>query len=326
MKSFDLYPVIDLTVAHTNLKITPVRPLKWLQVWCDGPLNGITILPGTQSTFPISLSQVSVIPVVEEPDTLYLTNDVRAGRSKLILYFVHTDLPLNLTLGGWGISPEEIAVRNGSISRYDRRGDIVFSTQNKKRITDPLYQTAWSTGTISLSSDRAKSDYRSFKMTTAAVLNDFVALFSILPYANPSPHGLECSFYTISTTNYEWRFSIVIYTGARRYQGTAIYNRDTTTLSISVGTVPTVVALDAALVYFDNLFNQMKIVINPLTGKYVRLMVNDKTYDISNYDLESAVSATGPSINTYVRLTTLNVAGAVRTGYVDDMIITRNEP
>jgi hypothetical protein len=91
--AYSKYPVIDLTVAHTDLAITVVRPVDFIQVWSDGGLDGISIKIGDQGGQSLDFRQVNAIRVTNNPETIYFTNDVRQGRGQAVIYFVRGDYP-----------------------------------------------------------------------------------------------------------------------------------------------------------------------------------------------------------------------------------------
>jgi len=131
---FSIYKV-DLTTAHTHLQITNQTPFDYLQVYCDGSLDGISIRMGDQSADPVDLKQMVAIPITTNPRFMYLSNDVRQGRSRITIYWVRGE-KLSLAQGGQDISLTELAVRNGSIHYFDRRGDIVFQDDFQSTLID----------------------------------------------------------------------------------------------------------------------------------------------------------------------------------------------
>ena len=322
--TFDLYPVIDLTVAHANLKITTVRPLRFLQFWCDGVLDGISVNIGDQNVTPIQLNQMVTIPIYADPDTIYISNDVRQGRSALVVYFVHTGEPLQLTIGGQSITQAEVAARLGSRDYFDRRGEVIFSSQDKKALTPPYLITITQAGTggsATVSSAKGKSGARSIKLVTGNGNTDDTLLQIPVPYVSLSRHALELSFDITTVCLYS--LSLSLYNGTRYYIGKVTYNPATTTLAIQRET-GAMVAIDAALALGTFSFHTIKLVVDFGLNKYVRLIVDQKTYDLSNYGLYSLASAAAPLLYAQADIQTLAVVS--KTMYVDDILITKNEP
>jgi hypothetical protein len=76
-------------------------------------------------------------------------------------------------------------------------------------------------------------------------------------------------------------------------------------------------------------FNKIKLVINPITGKYVRIILNGLTFDISNNMLtKSPTNYTGYQkyVGTVIYIFIDQSAALTSEIFLDDIIITENEP
>jgi hypothetical protein len=99
---------ISLSTAQIDKEITTNRPFNYLQFWCDGKMDGISVKLGSQGSESIPLNQMVIIPVNNNPDKIYLTNDVLAGRTQLVVFFVRSSSPLSLTTIGVDLLAQSI--------------------------------------------------------------------------------------------------------------------------------------------------------------------------------------------------------------------------
>jgi hypothetical protein len=305
--SFSKYPVIDLTVAHT-----------FIQVWSDGGLDGISVRIGQQSNEPIDFRQMQVIPVVDNPEKIYFTNDVRQGRSKAVIYFVQGPYPLSLAIAGQDISQAELAVRNGSIHSFDRRGDIVWSDDFEENIKKWILVS----GTAALTTDYAKNGASSCALANIAGVGAVGRIDRYLSYPNLSRYGFEISFTQPSANVADYFMYLSLYTGTRLYEATLFYVVATGVLSVrtpagyvALGTIP--------LLAGNDVFNVVKMVADFNTKRYVRVILNNNQFEIPNYDIYNVAAVTVP----YMLVSFLHETNdaLVHTSYLDNAIVTMNE-
>ena len=323
--SFSKYPAIDLATAHVDLPITTVRPIDFLQIWCDGGRDGISIKIGNQSNEPISLDQMPVIPLVDNPEKIYFTNDVRQGRSKAVLYFVRGGVPLTLNYGGLDISLAELAARNGSINTFDRRGQVMWMDSFEDGMQKWLTSTS-GTAYILATTAMARTGQNSCKMYNPAA--ETCQLIKGLPYASESPFGLEVSFSRDlpgGTANLKIEFEVDVYNGLVSKTGKLIYDEDATSLYYLDSTGADVLLSNAITIApADINFNTVKLVIDSINNKYVRGIFNGYTFDMSTFGLFSAAAVGGKRLLSIVNCNTADGANP-GTAYVDDFIVTTDE-
>ncbi len=205
---FSTYAV-NLTTAHTDpgLRITMPSPVKFLQFYSDGTLDGISVRFGTQSDPQLNLNQMRVIPINKNYQDLWVTNDVRQGRSILVVYFVYQNTPLQIDKGGQDISLSETASRLGSIDTFDRRGQVLWMDDFEGGISK--WTLSGDAGyTIAASTDYAESGLVSCKMVTNAVLNNYAQIARMMPIPSLSKIGCEFSF--IANNNLKGTFDIIL--------------------------------------------------------------------------------------------------------------------
>jgi hypothetical protein len=326
--SFSKYPTIDLTVAHTNLEITVIRPVSFIQVWSDGGLDGISVRIGQQSNEPVDFRQMQVIPVVDNPEKIYFTNDVRQGRSRAVIYFVQGPYPLSLSQAGQDISQAELAVRNGSPDIFDRRGNVIFADSFRHGIGQ--YQLTGSPGYIGLAStDYAEIGDTSLKLETPAVNLNYAQVTKGLPFAALSKFSLQNNFTISSLSKGIYTSMIEVYDGVNYANAIIRYDASTSKYQY-LNSVPAFVDLATAKVLYPTvaggvpIFHKMKLVIDKLKNSYVRIIIDSDQYEIPTFPIRVSASVTNPYLaGTF--LITATDATAI-TSYLNLIEIKQDEP
>ena len=313
---------VDLTTAHINLEVN-VGDFQWVQFFCDGQPFGITVGIGAQDNI-VSLEKFSTIPVVSGTN-VYVTNDVRSGRSKLLLAFSRT-APLETYLGGQ-ISLAEVAARLGSIDTFDRRGEVIFLDDFESGLGKWEF-SALSTGTYALSALCATSGALSCKLVTAAALNDTVEAIHYAPYRSLTKLSFELAIAIGSNTKGKHDFRIAVNDGTNNIVGGICYDASTRKyqyLNSAGGFTDLATSKDfnqsTAPSY---IFSRVKVVVDPSNNKYVRAIINHDTYDMSQLALYAAASALVPYI--YIQYKETATDGTAITSWIDDAILKQNEP
>jgi hypothetical protein len=326
--AFSSYPAIDLTVAHTDLLITTSRPIDWLQVWCDGGLDGISIKIGEQSNQALDMRQVQVIRVTDtNPEKIYFTNDVRQGRSKAIVYFVRGSSPLTLALAGQDISLAELAVRNGSIHSFDRRGEIIFQddfeNSTNKWVAGYVYPAS-----CAISTHASLKKASSMELITRPILNDSVGVVHSEIHSALSRFGYEANF-TINSQKGQYSMQLLASDGVNGYKYVFMYNRATKEYSYwnSSGAY-TVFASDKVMApssdVYGYTFNKVKLVADLITKKYARIIVNNESFEIPEVPCETLALLGFPYVS--VNFASKATDASAITSYLGGVIITQNEP
>ena len=319
------YP-IDVTSAHTDLEITVTRPCYYIQAWCDGGTEGMSIKIGEQNRVAMPLSRFIIIPVFN-PDKIYFTSDVRAGRTKLILYFVRTQSPLGMYLGGEGISREEQAARGGSIDVYDRRGEVIWYDDFEDGLMHWDTELSGTGAAVGLSVATALRGSTALRMTTGSDASVYAGVTR--PIAVPkfvNAFGIESSWscdadvteaiflldaYTGSLVLH-WGVRSVIATGQ-----TSILTGAATWTNVDTGTIYPV---------FTDIkhFIQFKFVIDPVTLAYKRFLVAQLDIPVAPYTGYYGASAAYGHLQLTGRA--IGVAASNAVAYADNFILTQNEP
>jgi len=324
---------VDLTVVNNGYRITVPNPITYLQFWCDGQMDGISVNIGTQSAAPINLAQMSMIPVSGTQQDLFINSDIRQGRSKLVVYFVRETNPLQLTNGGQGITLAEAAVRGKSISNFDRRGEIIFQDDfedcpnlsadaNGGAPGASRWAVGWVGGDyVCPSSDCSRSGLISLKMKSNSNPGSYVYVDHLLPFPNLSKYGFECSFVYSGLAG----AGTGIFFHLARNEFFLSYNGqvkiDATNLSIlSNGAYQVVAPLEPLLAGLQ-IFHTMKIIVDLKTNMYQQIVLDNNIYNVANIPMDAQGGANFAKLECGI---TLVSAGGFT--YFDDVIVTMNEP
>lgn len=219
----------------------------------------------------------------------------------------------------------EHAVRLGSIVGYDRRGNVVLLDDFEGPIIkwNPLPPAL---GTIILSSTNPYSGCQALEATALGDGAAFIVKrFSVL---GSTRLGIEVSFAGTDVTfrNLEFIIQVAYLSGAYYCWGQMDIDLGTHKLYIwKDGVVHTEIADIGPLIIAPFTYYTVKLVVDFDAGTYVRAEFANQEYDISQYKLEKGASDAAA----YFEPTIGFWNGSPITdslAYMDDVIITQNEP
>jgi len=223
-----------------------------------------------------------------------------------------------------GIDLAEHAARLGSPVTFDRRGDVIFYDTFEQGLsawrlnyTVPADKPNWS-------SEVARTKGFSCKLHTSATTDFLSYITRYMAVPVPSKIGLEFSF-TMSTTNTRIDCSLLYYNGTTRVYYNIRYNQPDSTLEYYGSD-------DAWHVFATNVkpypreyaFNTLKLVVDLEASIFTRAILNSTTYDLSSYLPSSDAFVFSPYLQIVIKLD--NPADAAKVSYIDDVIVTQNEP
>jgi len=214
----------------------------------------------------------------------------------------------------------ELAARQGSPVTFDRRGNVIWYDDFGSSLNKWVIGGVGATCVITNAYARARG--LSALLTTGGGLGDIATMQHAEAYPTLSKMGFEFSF-DYDGNVCEIRLGTHLYNGTTEYYPFIRWNQPDNDLSYGDET--------GALVHIafeelsDVAFNTMKLVVDFETNQYVRLLLNNLTYDLSGKGIPSTPDAvTLPQLLLTPRLEAL-VVGVVGV-FVDDVIITQNEP
>lgn len=218
----------------------------------------------------------------------------------------------------------ELAARLGSPITFDRRGDVVWWDDFECGFNHWSATPVGVGATAAISTTRARNGRSSCRLTPGNVVGNTTLIEHYQPKAVLSRFGFEFSFHREAAnpmiywtledydgTNYRF-FEVRLNTSLNDLQyrnaaGAFVTFDD----SVSIGTNPTQ-------------FNTGKLVVDPTTGRYERFILNHRTYDLDQFTAQQVASAASPTRRLQVLIESI---AANNFGiYVDDVILTENEP
>jgi len=218
----------------------------------------------------------------------------------------------------------EQAVRVGAVSSVDRRGNVVEyddfepSTFRWTVLSIPGgYEPTRST-------DYANSGSFSVKMPLPPGANNGTFMNRCFGAQVTGKIGMEFKF-TLESFVVYLDLSFEAATGVDSYLAYVRYNFNTRVMAYwdSTGAWQPL-ATNIQLLNLPAFFHPMKLVADSQTGYYVRLIFDGVEYDMTQYRMQRTVPELRRFIATQIAF--YNLGAVEHTHYVDDVIITQNEP
>ena len=218
----------------------------------------------------------------------------------------------------------ELAARVGSPVTFDRRGDVVWFDDFEQPGGKWQIATSGVGATVVRNYVSARNGTFSLNMITGDAVDNYATISRRMPMFNDQRVGVEANIEFSDNTKYtrlwvQWYDGTNYTTGAVRYNDLTPGFEVLTPGSVWVAITPTI-GLYSTL----HLWHNIKLVVDYETDKYVRLMVDGVEYDLSAYSLTSLASADYP--NLFISLQVTNAAAGNHGIFLDDFIVTINEP
>lgn len=221
------------------------------------------------------------------------------------------------------IGNAELAARLGSINTFDRRGDTIWMDDFEAVFLRWTPYTVGDNSECVLVADESFSGSQSCKLRTDINVNDYAEIRRSFALPVQTRIGFQFSV-TANMGDNNLEIWNSIYTGTELYQAKTKYHYDTKTLSVYDHTAGwTSIATDRVLGAKPLFYSTIKLVVDYSTGKYVRLLFDEKTYDISAYTMPYTTPAASPSMTILIQLKNLDATG--RQAWIDNVILTQNE-
>ena len=218
----------------------------------------------------------------------------------------------------------ELAARLGSIVTFDRRGDVVWMDDFESGVEKWVISGSGTGYGCVSSAEKAKTGGWSAKLTTGQLINYLGQMRHYQSYPALSKIGFEVSF-VIHLNLGGIRLELGLYTGTTFY--VAMIDICPTPPNLGYydeNFAYQTIAHDISIAAWDYLFHTAKLVANFETGKYTRLIFDNYSYDLSSAKMYSSPSSTSP--NLFVTIIATPSVNANESTYIDDVIITQNEP
>lgn len=253
---------------------------------------------------------------------IFVTNPAGPGQIRLLI-----GRGLNIQPASTSITLEELAARLGSINTFDRRGEVIWMDDFEDNI-NKWNQTALGTGaSIALSTEQANSGNKSAKLIAGSDGLRSAQIDKYLGYSALSKYGFEAVINIGSTAPQYFTYNIIfedVSGGGSSYYGSLRYTVATQTMAYQalggawINLSPTV-----GLPAFNSLFHHFKLVVDGVNKTYVRAIVNNKSWELSNAPLAQSLVVSDKLTATIYVLSNSGQNGVI---YVDDAIVTQKEP
>lgn len=233
----------------------------------------------------------------------------------------------------------ELAARLSSPDNFDRRGNVIFMDDFRNGISrwrhydasviPPAYNP------LSWVADYAATSGFACKVTTEAVANDLQEMITYLPYPYLSKMGFEVAFsmglnidsidfaLRLDDGSFDYQWIIVLFPSTNK-----LYYLDVNGAQVEIPTswakIPGEAKILGSIADTDErLFHIVKLVVDTENKKYVRLIFNNSTFDMSNIACYPS-GTIGARLESGIGvITAVDVAATIRIGHV---IATINEP
>lgn len=218
----------------------------------------------------------------------------------------------------------ELAARLGSINTFDRRGDIIWFDDFEENINKWAQVPVGVGASIALSTNAARSRAKSAKLTTGNLANDYALITRSLPVQTIGRIGFEHSFSVQGPYGY-LEARLTFYSSLGEIEGALKLDlRNKRLYYHTTGDAWNLIASNVKTPAATYLFHTLKFTVDFDTQKYLRAILNNTEYDLTSYALYTNPPIAAPLINVVLKMVT--DAAFNRTLYVDDVIITQNEP
>ena len=218
----------------------------------------------------------------------------------------------------------ELAVRLGSIASFNREGSVIFWDDFEKTPIKWVSDTQGAGTIVVLTDETALSGGQCVKMATAAAANALGRIHKAFPLYHVGKMGFEFVF-NHEEKEADLEMSIVHLAGGDQYSAKIKLNLDTKVLTyIDEDSNWIVIASSVEIPKQTHLFQHFKVVIDTEKHEYVRVMLNREEYNIENNIIPSFSIGGDEYINFQISL--INTDVLAQLIYIDNVIITRNEP
>jgi len=218
----------------------------------------------------------------------------------------------------------EHAVRMGSPHFFDRRGDCLFLSDFREGLTifDQFFSAAG--GAVDLVTGNARTGAFCIMLTAPGGDEEYAELIARLVSPVSGRLGLEFSF-ADQDSNAHWDGYLDWWDGVLHHMGRvrisaptgAIYYWDNASDWVLLGTI-------GALSGRTHPVHTLKFVVDQTLSEYVRVIVNNYLFSLVGTPVPTAGVVVAPYMQIEIRNT--NIADGELPGYVDNVIVTQNEP
>jgi len=218
----------------------------------------------------------------------------------------------------------ELAVRQGSIVNFDRRGNVVWMDDFEASTLKWTADFVGTGGSAGLSTDNAKNGDQCIKLVAGSDGGRQASLWKWLALPRTTRFGFEISM-SFDVNIEDIIFQMTVYDGTNKYfvrikidvVADGLYYWQG---GISWGTL----ASSLGIRKHRTIFYTLKFVFDTSTWKWVRVLFQDEVFDLSDVSIYTSADAGNKGIWAKIEMT--GKAGSNAYLYLDDFILTQNEP
>jgi len=218
----------------------------------------------------------------------------------------------------------ELAVRLGSINSFDRRGNVVFLSSFEDSLNPFLRFSSGANADVSISNTSSRNGACSCELRPGDAVDDDAYIRHYSPFPVSSKVGVEISFATVHS-DVVFAVQSWLDDGVVGHWPIIEYRWNTDQLVYyDEGGVEHVFASNLKLHTYERIYHTMKVVVDIAKREFVRVILNDIEYNLEGTKYEMA--ATTGSKQWYQLI---GAQAKVTLGtwvYIDDLIVTQNEP
>jgi len=218
----------------------------------------------------------------------------------------------------------ELAARLGSLSTFDRRGEVAFMETFMGGLGAWQTNASGTGGSVSLVANPTYRNPFAVKLITGSTASKNAQISKSIGVAELTSIGVE--IFIAPTTLYDTimlrlsaQFNSIEYTGELQIKNTPAIFQVVNSLSVSE-----TVGAHGTLETTDGNYTPFKLVIDLSTAKYKRVIAAGQEIDVSTIAIQQSAGSDTNLIMATIRLTAESAAN--RVGYVAQCIITANEP
>lgn len=220
--------------------------------------------------------------------------------------------------------PAELAARLGSPVKFHRAGNVIHLDNFEKGKPGWLAGTADAGSAFALSTEQARSAPFSMVLTPGTPSPYQMIVYKDFTYPYPGNIGVEMSF-TVDyrTDNVELR--LLIHDTVDIHYAAVQYDHAESTINyLKSNGFWEPLEEGVQLSHLPNIFHTLKMVVDFENGLYRHVWVDRYNYEQLGYPLQTFTNAEPPYLR--VRISTNAVDDSQPVIYIDDVIITQNEP
>jgi len=218
----------------------------------------------------------------------------------------------------------ELAVRQGAISSIDRLGDVILSEGFENGLTRHNILGSGTDYSASISGKYARSGGFSCKLVAGKTVNVYSRINMVTFFPILSNVGYEISTLLYEVIDYIL-LGLNIRDGSFLYQAYFAFDLTKDEISIMDEHNNFIPIIKPAGLYDSRIhWYTAKIVVNLTNKTYRRLRFKNLTYDLSEYPLKKGAATTSVSLTISAENRGFVTSNLV--AYIDDIIITQNEP